>query len=48
MIDVDEEIKKFEPSLEVGDVEKAINADDFTDVMEILETFLKLLAQKGR
>ena len=48
MIDFDEEIKKFKPSLEVGDVEEAIEAGDLKDMMGIMEAILNLLADKRR
>ena len=48
MIDFDEDIKKFKPSLEVGDVEEAIEAGDLKDMMGIMEAILNLLADKRR
>ena len=36
MINFEEEVKKFHPSLEVGDVEDAIYNQDVTDVADIL------------
>jgi len=36
MINFEEELKKFHPSLEVGDVEDAIYNQDVTDVADIL------------
>ncbi|MCR4716739.1 MAG: hypothetical protein K5656_06125 [Lachnospiraceae bacterium] len=36
MIDFDEEIKKFKPSLEVGDVEDAIYDTEMKDVLDLL------------
>ena len=36
MIDFEEELKKFEPSMEVEDAE-----DDLTDMMDILQEMLK-------
>lgn len=36
MIDFEEELKKFHPSLEVEDAEEAIYNQDLTDVADIL------------
>ncbi len=36
MIDFDEELKKFHPSLEVEDVQDAIYNQDLTDVADIM------------
>lgn len=36
MIDFDEELKKFQPSLEVEDLEEAIYQEDLTDMTDIL------------
>ena len=41
MIDVEEELKKFEPSMEVEDAEDAIYNRDLTDMMDILQEMLK-------
>lgn len=41
MINFDEEIKKFNPSLEVEDVEDAIYNQDITDVADILVRMIK-------
>ncbi len=35
MIDFDEELKKFYPSLEVGELEEAVNGADLTDAVDI-------------
>lgn len=35
-IEFDEELKKFQPSLEVGDVEEVIKNQDLTDVIDLL------------
>lgn len=37
MIDFDEEIKKFKPSLEVGDVEEAIYNNELQDIIDIMQ-----------
>ena len=41
MIDFEEELKKFEPSMEVEDAEVAIYNRDLTDMMDILQEMLK-------
>ena len=41
MIDFEEELKKFEPSMEVEDAEDAIYNRDLTDMMDILKEMLK-------
>ena len=41
MIDFEEELKKFEPSMEVEDAEDAIHNRDLTDMMDILQEMLK-------
>lgn len=41
MIDFEEELKKFEPSLEVDDAEDAIYSRDLTDMMDVLQEMLR-------
>ena len=41
MIDFEEELKKFEPIMEVEDAEDAIYNRDLTDMMDILQEMLK-------
>lgn len=41
MIDFEEELKKFHPSLELGDVEDAIYNQDVTDLADVLVKFVK-------
>lgn len=41
MIDFEEELKKFHPSLEVEDAEDAIYNQDLTDVADILIGMMK-------
>ena len=41
MIDFEEELKKFEPSMEVEDAEDSIYNRDLTDMMDILQEMLK-------
>lgn len=46
MIDFEEELKKFQPSLEVEEAEEAIYNHDLTDVTDILKEMLKENAQR--
>lgn len=46
MINFDEEIAKFKPSLEVEDAEDAIYGNDSTDVNDIIRDILKELKNK--
>lgn len=41
MINFEEELKKFHPSLEVEDVEDAIYNQDLTDIADILVNMLR-------
>lgn len=41
MIDFEEEIKKFHPSLEVEDAEEAIYNQDLTDMADLMVSMLK-------
>lgn len=41
MIDFEEELKKFQPSLEVEEAESAIYNHDLTDMTDILREMLK-------
>ena len=36
MLDFEEELKKFNPSLEVEDIEDAVYQEEMTDVMDLL------------
>ena len=36
MINYEEELKKFKPSLEVEDIEDAVYQEEMTDVMDLL------------
>ena len=40
MIDFDEELKKFHPSLEVEDVSEAIYNQDLTDMADLIVSML--------
>ena len=41
MIDFEEELKKFQPSLEVEEAEDAIYSHDLTDMTDILQQMMK-------
>ena len=47
MIDYEEELKKFEPCLDVADAEGAIYEIELTDILEILQEVLRE-AKSGR
>lgn len=46
MIDFDEEVKKFQPSLEVDDAEDAIYGNDTTDVTDVIDKIVKVISDK--
>ena len=41
MIDFEEELKKFEPSMEIEEAEDSIYNRDLTDMMDILQEMVK-------
>ena len=41
MIDFEEELKKFHPSLEVEDVEDTVGSQDVTDLADVLVNLVK-------
>jgi len=41
MIDFEEELKKFQPSLEVEEAEEAIYSHNLTDMTDILQEIIK-------
>ena len=41
MINYDEEVAKFQPSLEVDQAEEAIFNNDLTDISDMIESILK-------
>lgn len=47
MIDYEEELKKFEPILDVTDAEGVISKQELTDILDILQEVLKE-AKNGR
>ena len=46
MIDFDEEIKKFKPSLEVEDAEDAIYNNDVPDITDLINKIVEDLSEK--
>lgn len=40
MLDYEEELKKFKPSLEVDDIEEAVYHEDLSDMTDILREML--------
>ena len=46
MINFEEELKKFKPSLEVEEAEDAIYDRDLTDMTDIMQEFLKEASQQ--
>ena len=46
MIDFDEEIKKFKPSLEVEDAEDAIYNNDVPDITDLINKIAEDLSDK--
>ena len=47
MIDFEEELKKFHPSLEVEDAEEAIYNQDLTDMADLLVKMIKESEEKS-
>ena len=41
MLDFEEELKKFQPSLEVDDIEEAVYQEDLTDMTDILREVIE-------
>ena len=41
MLNYEEELKKFKPSLEVEDIEQAVYEEDLTDMTDILKEMLE-------
>ncbi len=48
MINFDEEIKKFQPSLEVEEAEDAIYSNDVPDVTDIINKILNDVNKSGK
>ena len=48
MIDFDEELKKFHPSLEMEDVQDAIYNQDVTDLADVLVRMVKDAKEEGQ
>ncbi len=41
MLNFEEELKKFKPSLEVEDIEEAVYQEDLTDITDILREVMQ-------
>ena len=41
MLDFEEELKKFQPSVEVEDIEDAVYQEDLTDMSDILREMIE-------
>lgn len=41
MLDFEEELKKFTPSLEVENIERAVYKEDLTDITDIMRDMLE-------
>lgn len=41
MLNFEEELKKFKPSLEVEDIEEAVYQEDLTDMTDILREMMR-------
>ncbi len=41
MIDFDEELKKYQPSAEVENIEEIVNRQDLTDMTDIMREMMK-------
>ena len=41
MLNFEEELKKFKPSLEVEDIEEAVYQEDLTDMTDILKEYVQ-------
>lgn len=48
MLNFEEELAKFQPSLEVDQVEDAVVRNDLADLAELLEQAVKQSNEKGR
>ena len=46
MIDFDEEIRKFQPSLEVDEAEDAISRNSTPDVTEVIDKIIREITDK--
>lgn len=46
MINFDEEVAKFQPSLEVEQAEDVINKNDLTDITDLIKSMIKDLKDK--
>ena len=47
MLNFEEEVKKFQPSLEIEDIEDAIYQEDLTDMTDILREMIEQTKSKN-
>ena len=45
MLDYEEELKKFKPSLEVDDIEEAVYQEDLSDMTDMTDILREMLSQ---
>lgn len=48
MLNFEEELEKFQPSLEIDQAEEAVMNNDLSDVSDLLEQVLNGVREKGR
>lgn len=48
MLNFEEELEKFQPSLEIDQAEEAVMNNDLSDVSDLLEQALNGVREKGR
>ncbi len=48
MLDIKEELKKFEPIPEVGDVEELVRNKDLTDMTDVMKMMVKESKEQDR
>lgn len=46
MLNFEEELKKFKPSMEVEDIEQAVYQEDLTDMTDLLKELIKQQERK--
>lgn len=46
MIDFDEELKKFQPSMEIEELETAMYSQDLTDMTDIMKEMMEELKEE--
>ncbi|MBP3325281.1 MAG: hypothetical protein J6L77_02530 [Coprococcus sp.] len=48
MINFDEEVKKFKPTLELDQAEEAIYSNDLKDIMDIMQEMMRVAKETER